>query len=107
MGNLDWGSWFYALMYAFLGAGASSLNTALGTMIADPTDFNIQNPHKLIQVLAVSFILPGAVAFFAKLSQSPLPPVETTRTMTTVREAPGGTVVESVATKVTEEAKKP
>lgn len=96
MGKFDWGSWFYALLYAFIGAGASSLNTALGAMVADPQDFNLANPRKLLTVVACSFILPGAVAFFAKLSQSPLPSVRVTTETTTLQKNPPAIVKQTV-----------
>jgi len=104
MGKLDWGSWVYGLAYAFVAAGASSINTALGAMVADPEHFNVADPRKLYTLMAWSFILPGAIAFFAKLSQSPLPPVETITTTKTItsQENPPAVVVQTVERKETE-----
>lgn len=96
MGKLDWGAWAYALLYAFIGAGASSLNTALGAMIADPQDFNIANPKRLLTLVACSFVLPGAVAFFAKLSQSPLPSIRVITETTTMQADPPAIVKQTV-----------
>jgi len=96
MGKFDWGDWFYALVYAFIGAGASSLNTALGAMVAAPTEFNIANPRKLLTLVACSFILPGAVAFFAKLSQRPLPSIKVTTETTTMQTDPPAIVKQTI-----------
>ena len=98
IGNLDWGSWAYGLIYAFIAAGASSLNTALGALIADPKDFNLESPRKLFTLMACSFLLPGMVAFFAKLSQSPLPTVRVTQETTIMQTNPPAIVKTTVET---------
>lgn len=107
IGRLDWDGWLYGLLAGFIGGGSGALSSGLGTMIGDPTDFNIAHPALLLKVMAWTFLFAGLTPFFAYLHQSPLPPVKTVTTTAVVEDQPGATKMTTVQeTKLTPQEEK-
>lgn len=89
--RLDWRGWWLGIWSALVTAGSGAVSSAVGTMVVDPSDFNIhEGLHKLIEVMAFCFIIPGAQSMFKFLSTHPLPdpavqqPIATAETTTKI-----------------------
>lgn len=75
--QLDWSNWIYGLVYALIGGGATAVTGAFATALVDPDHFNIAHPAKLLETMAITFIIAGVLAGFGFLKQKPLPDRET------------------------------
>jgi hypothetical protein len=78
----------YGLVGGFIGGGASAGATGISQVVIDPMHSDALHLFKL---MFVSFLVGGAIATFAFLKQSPLPPeVQVTVTETTQKPVEGG-----------------
>lgn len=73
-------AWVHGFIGAFIGGGASALSGGLGVMLTDPAKFNLQEPKKLLIMMAWTFLFSGLPMAMIYLKQSPLPPIETSDT---------------------------
>lgn len=72
--RLDWRGWVFGIWSALMTAGAGAASAAIGTMVVDPNDFNLHGGlSKLLEVMAVSFVIPGVQSMLKFLSTHPLP----------------------------------
>lgn len=79
-GSLDWGNWLYGLVAAFIGGGASAFSGGLSAMLNDSKDYNMNDPTKLLHLMATTFVISGIIAMMTFLHRMPVPEriVETT-----------------------------
>lgn len=74
MGQLDWKHWLLGLMAAFIGGGAGAASAGISAAVITPEQYNLgAGLSHTLQLMAVSFIISGAVAAFSYLKQSPIP----------------------------------
>ena len=73
--RLDFRGWIYSLLSALIGGGASSVTASFTASMLAPGQFNLANPSLLLQMMAWTFVINGALSVFLFLKQSPLPPV--------------------------------
>lgn len=86
--HLDFLGWFYGLMAAIIGGGASSVTAAVSAGFIDPEKFNLTHPMATIKLMAVVFLLNALMSMFLYLKQSPMPPI--------VNDAPAAPTVKGV-----------
>ena len=98
--NLDWDNWLYGLISALIGGGSGAAGSAVGVMVVDPKDFNLDHLSMVFKVMLVTFVLGALQPFFAYLHQSSLPKAKVVTTTETVTTKP------PVTTKVTVEETK-
>lgn len=77
--------WLHGLVGAFIGGGAGAVSSGFGAVMVDPSHFNLAAGlgHTLKLMLVVALVN-GVVTMAAYLKQSPVPPLETTKTVETV-----------------------
>lgn len=68
-------AWAYGLVGTFIGGGAGAAGSALGGILIDPKQFNLDEPAKLLKLAAVTFLFTGISGALTYLAKSPLPPV--------------------------------
>ena len=74
MASLNWSAWVLGIWGAFISAGAGTASVGLGTMVVDPSDFNLSSGRtKLIEVMIISFLIPGTVSMLKYLSMHAVP----------------------------------
>ena len=98
--NLDWGTWIYGAMYAFVSAGSGSILAGFTAAYVDPEHFNISNPKRILELLGGMFLFAAVPAFFGFLRQNPLPKIITTTTdsITVKRNPPTVTATSTTTT---------
>lgn len=83
-GSLDWGSWFYGLVWGSMGGGANAVSGALGAAVVDAKDFaigSLQSFKLMGAIFAMTFLKDAALY----LAQRPLPTaIETVTTVETI-----------------------
>ena len=95
------------LVAAFIGAGSGAVCAWVSTMITASDQFNLQNPGKLLQNMAVMFVFSGLLAFFAKLHTQPIPSVVVTTTETTTMQKSPPALVTKTVTETVEKPTEP
>lgn len=81
LGSLNWGSWIYGLIGAFVGGGSGAVTSGLVVSFKDPKDYAMGS-WNFFQLVGAVFLVQGTVAFFAMLHTKPLPDVITKVTTT-------------------------
>ena len=79
--ELDWGSWFYALLKAAITGGASSIASAVAMPVLNSV--GVQMPNLTLKQIGVIFILGVITHLAAVLMKSPLPPADGSAVETT------------------------
>lgn len=72
-------TWLHGLGAAFIGGGSGAVSAAFGVNIVDPKDWNMadwQHSRHMLFLMAIVFLIQGALTAFAWLSKSPLPPLD-------------------------------
>ena len=87
MGNikLNWQMWLYGFFAALVGGGAGAVTAAFGAMLLTPGQYGTGGVAgwNSLKLMGITFLVSGVFSAFAYLSRSPLPPVDTTATVTT------------------------
>jgi len=78
--DLDWGDWFFALMNAVIGGGASSVSGWFGAIGAQKAGMNV--PDMNWETLWIFWMSGSLAALFFYLKQSPLPRITSEKTTT-------------------------
>lgn len=79
--KLNWTGWWTGIWSALITAGSGAFSGALGTMLVDPTDFNLETGlAKVLKVMAFCFLIPGLQSMFKFLQSHPVPEVIPTQT---------------------------
>ncbi len=86
--NLDWDNWIYGLISALIGGGSGAAGSAVGVMVVDPRDFNLDHLSMVFKVMVVTFIVGAAQPFFAYLHQSSLPKAKVVTITETIKVTP-------------------
>lgn len=71
-GRLEFGDWAYGLMSAAISGGANTVVTSVGLNLADPKDFNTENPH-FLKIVSVVFICSAVFNGLNFMRTNPLP----------------------------------
>jgi len=73
--KLDWSHWLYGLFAALIGGGSASVTAAFSAMSIAPGQFGVGGDPgwNSLKLMALTFLISGAIATFAYLKQSPLP----------------------------------
>jgi hypothetical protein len=82
LGTLDWGSWVYGLVAAFVGGGASGVVAGVVVSVKDPEHF-AKDPNAFLSLVGWVFLCTGVLNFFAFLRNAPLPATKQVTTTTT------------------------
>lgn len=71
--------WVHGLVAAVIGGGAGAVSATIGVMTVDSKDWNMTDwPHAqhMLFLMFVVFTVNAAIAAFAWLSKSPIPPLD-------------------------------
>ena len=71
--------WLHGLGAALIGGGSGAVSSGFSVNLLDPKDWNMTDwPHAqhLLLLMCLVFAVNGALAAFAWLSKSPLPPLD-------------------------------
>lgn len=76
--RLDWAGWVRGAVGALISGGAGAIGGGFGSMIADPTHFNIESGgiHHLLMVMGVAFLFSGIISLAKFLQTNPVPAPE-------------------------------
>lgn len=77
--NLDWGSWFYGLLWGAIGGGSSAVVSGVTVALQSPKDYGIGS-GKFVGLVVTVFLANAAMSMFLYLKQNPLPAVRTVKT---------------------------
>lgn len=69
--------WIHGLLSAIIGGGAGAVTATFSASLIDPQKFNLADPHGIsncLKMICLCFVVNGAIAMFAYLKQSPIPP---------------------------------
>lgn len=71
--------WIHGFAAAIIGGGAGAVSATIGVMTVDSKDWNMTDwPHAkhMLFLMCIVFFVQAAIAAFAWLSKSPLPPLD-------------------------------
>jgi hypothetical protein len=74
--KLRWDRWLYGIGSAIIGGGSSAVCGGLGSVLIAPETFNVSDwpgATNVLKMMAINFVLTGALSMFFYLKQSPLP----------------------------------
>lgn len=74
-------AWLHGLIGTFIGGGAGAAGSAVGGMLVDPKQFNLEDPVKLLKLMLITFCFTGISGACTYLAKSPLPQIETMDTL--------------------------
>jgi hypothetical protein len=96
-GNLDVEGWLLGLWSAAISGGAGAVSSGFGSVLLDPSDFNLKNPDKLVKVMLVTFGFSAFVSLMKYLAMHPAPEMKTvTTTQVTTQGSAAPKVVKTV-----------
>jgi hypothetical protein len=72
--SLDFWGWFYGLLSAVIGGGASSVTAAIAASVIKPQDFAFAGADSF-KLMGSVFLVNAVISMFLYLKQSPLPKV--------------------------------
>ena len=80
---MNWGSWFYGLITAFVSGGAGAFGAVQGATMLAPQSFNLNGQiGNSLKLAVATFVMAGIGPFFAYLKNHPLPDVVSSTTVT-------------------------
>lgn len=80
---MNWRKWLYGLAAAVIGGGASSVTAGFSASIVDPSSFNLHGGFRhTMELMGMTFVVSGFLHAVGYLSQSPLPTMLATTTIT-------------------------
>lgn len=71
--------WLHGLGAALIGGGSGAVSAVFGVNLIDPKDWNLNSLAgfgHMCSLMAVVFVINGAITAFAWLSKNPVPPLD-------------------------------
>ena len=88
-GSLDVNGWLLGIWSAAISGGAGAISSGFGTILVDPSDFNLQTPAKLLKVMMATFGFSALVSLMKFLQMHPAPDVKTVTASVQIEKQPG------------------
>lgn len=73
--TLDWGGWLLGAWGALISGGAGAISSGFGVGLVDPDHFNLTGGgfHRMLAVMAVTFLFSAIVSLAKFLQTHPVP----------------------------------